>query len=120
MRLAVEQLQPAADYLLIDGRNTIDWPTPQRAIIKGDASSVSIAAASILAKVYRDTLIEKLDSEYPGYGLAKHKGYPTPAHLEALKKLGLTPLHRRSFRPKALPTLFDNLGDESSFVNEKD
>jgi len=108
MRRAVEQLSPAADSLLIDGRDTIDWPTPQQAIIKGDATSVSIAAASILAKVYRDRLIVKFDEKYPGYGLAKHKGYPTAAHLEALRRLGPTPLHRKSFHPKALPTLFEN------------
>jgi ribonuclease HII len=101
MRMAVEQLQPAPDFLLIDGRDTIDWPTPQQAVIKGDATSFSIAAASILAKVCRDRLIVDLDAQYPGYGLARHKGYPSPLHLEALRRLGPTPLHRKSYKPVA-------------------
>ena len=101
MRCAVEQLVQQPDFLLIDGRDTIDWPCPQRAVIKGDAISLSIAAASVLAKVYRDRMIVALDSEYPGYGLARHKGYGTAAHLAALERLGPTPLHRRSFAPVA-------------------
>lgn len=98
---AVEQLALSPDYLLIDGVDTIDWPCRQRSVIHGDAASVSIAAASILAKVYRDRLIVELDQQYPGYGLARHKGYGTAAHLAALKRLGPTPLHRRSFHPVA-------------------
>jgi ribonuclease HII len=101
MRLAVQQLALSPDFLLIDGRDTIDWPGPQQAVIHGDALSFSIAAASVLAKVYRDRQIVELDREYPGYGLAQHKGYPCPAHLEALKRLGPTPLHRKSFHPVA-------------------
>ena len=99
MRQAVEQLALSPDFLLIDGRDTIDWPGPQQAVIHGDASSVSIAAASILAKVHRDALIVELDRQYPGYGLARHKGYPCPAHKAALDRLGPTPMHRRSFQP---------------------
>ncbi|MDE3201392.1 MAG: ribonuclease HII [Acidobacteriota bacterium] len=99
MRRAVEQLTCIPDFLLIDGRDCIDWPCTQRAIIKGDAISVSIAAASVLAKVYRDRIVVELDNKYPGYGLAKHKGYGTALHLAALEKLGPTSLHRRSFRP---------------------
>ena len=99
MRRAVEQLALSPDYLLIDGRDTIAWDGLQQPVIHGDATSVSIAAASILAKVYRDKLIVELDREYPGYGLAQHKGYPCPSHKEALDRLGPTPLHRKSFQP---------------------
>lgn len=101
MRLAVAQLALTPDYLLIDGVDTIDWPCTQRPVIKGDATSFSIAAASILAKVYRDRLLVDLDGRYPGYGLAQHKGYGTPAHLEALARLGPTPLHRKNWSPVA-------------------
>lgn len=106
MRRAVEQLALSPDHLLIDGRDTIDWPCAQQPVIHGDATSVSIAAASILAKVYRDRLITELDQQYPGYGLAQHKGYPTAAHLAALERLGPSPLHRRSFHPVAQTDLF--------------
>ena len=105
MRRAVEQLALSPDYMLIDGRDLIDWPCPQQAVIHGDALSFSIAAASVLAKVYRDRLIVSLDREYPGYGLAQHKGYGCPAHLAALKRLGPTPLHRMSFHPVAQTAL---------------
>jgi ribonuclease HII len=101
MRRAVEQLALSPDFLLIDGRDTIDWECPQQAVIRGDGTSFSIAAASVLAKVYRDRLLVELDREYPGYGLAQHKGYPCPAHLAALRRLGPTPLHRKSFHPVA-------------------
>jgi ribonuclease HII len=106
MRMAVEQLAVAPDYLLpdyllIDGRDTIDWPCPQQAVVQGDATSLSIAAASVLAKVYRDRLLVELDAVYPGYGLARHKGYCSPEHLEALARLGPTPLHRKSYAPVA-------------------
>ena len=89
--------------VLVDGNKTI--PTlqrpGQRAIVKGDQRSRAIAAASVLAKVHRDKLMVALDALHPGYGLAQHKGYPTPQHLAALKELGPTPLHRRSFAPVA-------------------
>ncbi len=98
MRRAVAALRPRCDYLLVDALE-LDWPVPQRALIKGDARVTAIAAASILAKVERDQAIEALDRIYPGYGLAQHKGYPTPAHTQALRLLGPTPLHRRSFAP---------------------
>lgn len=101
MRRAVEQLALSPDYLLIDGRDTIDWDCPQQAVVQGDATSVSIAAASVLAKVHRDRLLIELDREFPGYGLAQHKGYPCPAHKAALERLGPTPLHRRSYLPVA-------------------
>jgi ribonuclease HII len=99
MRRAVQQLPLGPDFLLIDGRDTIDWDCPQQAVIRGDGASFSIAAASVLAKVHRDRLLVEFDREFPGYGLAQHKGYPCPAHLAALARLGPTPLHRKSYRP---------------------
>ena len=107
MRMAVEQLAVAPDFLLIDGRDTIDWPCAQQAVVEGDARSLSIAAASVLAKVHRDRLLVELDAVYPGYGLARHKGYCVAEHLEALARLGPTPLHRKSFGPVAQRMLFE-------------
>jgi ribonuclease HII len=101
MRLAVEQLAVAPDYLLIDGLDTIDWACPQQAVVQGDATSLSIAAASVLAKVHRDRLLVELDAQYPGYGLASHKGYCSREHLAALARLGPTPLHRKTYQPVA-------------------
>lgn len=110
MRLAVVQISQTADsllpdFLLIDGRETIEWNCPQQAVIHGDALSFSIAAASVLAKVYRDRLLVELDAEYPGYGLASHKGYCTEEHMLALARLGPTPLHRKSYGPVAQTAL---------------
>jgi ribonuclease HII len=105
MRRAVEQLPLSPDFLLIDGRDTIDWACPQQAVIRGDGTSFSIAAASVLAKVHRDRLLVELDREFPGYGLAQHKGYGSPMHLAALARLGPTPLHRKSFHPVAQAAL---------------
>ncbi len=105
MRLAVEQLTVLPDYLLIDGVDTIDWPCPQQSIIQGDSASLSIAAASVLAKVHRDRLLVELDAQFPGYGLASHKGYCSPEHLAALARLGPTPLHRKSYQPVAQSAL---------------
>jgi len=105
MRRAVEQLTLSPDFLLIDGRDTINWDCPQQAVIHGDGTSFSIAAASVLAKVYRDRLLVEFDREFPGYGLAQHKGYPCPAHLEALERFGPTPLHRKSYHPVAQAAL---------------
>jgi ribonuclease HII len=105
MRRAVDQLALSPDFLLIDGRDTIAWDGPQQAVVKGDAQSFSIAAASVLAKVFRDQLMVDLDRVYPGYGLARHKGYGTAEHMEALARLGPTPLHRKSFGPVAQATL---------------
>jgi ribonuclease HII len=101
MRMAVEQLTQVPDYLLIDGVDMIDWPCQQRSVIQGDGTSFSIAAASVLAKVYRDRLLVELDAVYPGYGLARHKGYCSVEHMEALVRLGPTPLHRKSYQPVA-------------------
>lgn len=101
MRTAVEQLAVQPDYLLIDGCDTIEWPCPQQSVIHGDSTSYSIAAASVLAKVYRDRMLVELDSVYPGYGLAKHKGYCSREHMAALDRLGPTPLHRKNWSPVA-------------------
>lgn len=101
MRRAVEQLALTPDYLLIDGVDTIDWACPQQPAVQGDATSFSIAAASVLAKVYRDRLLVELDSVYPGYGLASHKGYCSQEHLAALARLGPTPQHRKNWSPVA-------------------
>jgi ribonuclease HII len=98
MRKAVAQLQPAPDFLLVDAV-PIDLPVPQRSLIKGDARCHAIAAASIVAKVYRDACMRIWDEVFPAYGLAAHKGYSTPEHCLALRQFGPTPLHRLSFEP---------------------
>ena len=98
MTAALGQLAFVPDYLLIDAME-LDVPIEQKSLVKGDAKSISIAAASILAKTHRDTRMDQWDGVYPGYGFAQHKGYGTPEHLEALKRLGPTPLHRHSFAP---------------------
>lgn len=97
MRRAVEALNVAPDFLLVDARKIPNCPCPQRGIIHGDMLSASIAAASIIAKTTRDAVMRELDRRFPGYGLASHKGYPTPEHCRALKELGALPIHRRSF-----------------------
>lgn len=106
MRTAVGQLGIEPDYLLIDGCDTIDWPCPQQSVIHGDGTSYSIAAASVLAKVYRDRMLVELDAVYPGYGLAKHKGYCSREHVAALNLLGPTPMHRKNWSPVA-QTMFE-------------
>jgi ribonuclease HII len=99
MRRAVQNLGVVPDYALVDARTIPECPCPQKGIIHGDALSMSIAAASILAKTTRDRLMAELDARYPGYGLASHKGYPTPQHFQAIKERGVLPIHRRSFGP---------------------
>ena len=99
MKRAVENLKVMPDLVLVDAVK-IDVALPQENIIKGDALSYNIAAASILAKVYRDKLMENLDKKYPEYNLAKHKGYGTKAHIEALKKYGKCEIHRETFIKK--------------------
>jgi ribonuclease HII len=98
MTAALQQLTLQPDYLLIDALQ-LDVMIEQKSLIKGDARSVSIAAASILAKTHRDMRMEEWDVVYPQYGLARHKGYATPDHLEALRQHGASPLHRHSFAP---------------------
>ena len=100
MRLAVDQLGCVPDHLLIDAMR-IDHPCAQTKLIYGDSLSVSIAAASVLAKVYRDAQMREWHLAHPQYGLASHKGYATPEHRRALEEHGPTPLHRRSFAPVA-------------------
>ena len=98
MMEAIGQLEPQPQHLLIDAMR-LDLPIPQTSIIKGDANSLSIAAASIVAKVTRDQMMEEFDREYPGYDFAQNAGYGTAKHLAGLDKLGVTPIHRRSFEP---------------------
>lgn len=99
MSKAVEALTLAPDYLFIDGNAMPETTIPGEAIVDGDACVYLIAAASILAKEFRDREMARLDNEWPGYGFAQHKGYPTQAHLQALKSKGPSPCHRRSFGP---------------------
>lgn len=98
MMEAIGQLDPQPQHLLIDAMK-LDLPIPQTSIIKGDANSLSIAAASIVAKVTRDQMMEEFDREYPGYDFAQNAGYGTAKHLAGLDQLGVTPIHRRSFEP---------------------
>lgn len=98
MAIAVRQLSPQPQYLLIDGTFKIKMDMPQKVIVKGDARSLSIGAASIVAKVTRDRMMERYDRDYPEFGFARHKGYPTRMHREAIQRFGPCPLHRRSFK----------------------
>ena len=97
MRRAVEALPIPADFALIDGNCSRGFAIPTETVVKGDAKSMSIAAASILAKVTRDRQCEELDRQYPEYGIAKHKGYPTKDHMDAVKRFGPSPIHRKTF-----------------------
>jgi len=99
MRRAVASLRPAPALLLVDGNRDPRCGIPARTVVGGDGRLAPIAAASILAKVHRDREMAALDARYPGYGFARHKGYPTAAHLQALAALGASPVHRRSFAP---------------------
>ncbi len=99
MQRAAAALSLAADAALVDGRQTPVLPCPARAVVKGDSRSLSIAAASVVAKVSRDRRMAALAGDYPGYGWERNQGYGTPEHRAAIARLGITPLHRRSFRP---------------------
>jgi ribonuclease HII len=99
MARAVSALPVAPDEVLVDGNRCPELPCPARAIVKGDATVAVISAASILAKVARDAEMRELDRRYPGYGFARHMGYPTAEHVAALRRLGASPVHRRSFAP---------------------
>ena len=99
MRQALAKLDPAPEHALVDGRPVKSLLLPNTPLVKGDARSYSIAAASVLAKVTRDRLMREYDQAYPGYGFAEHKGYGTPQHLAAINALGPCPIHRRSFAP---------------------
>jgi ribonuclease HII len=98
MAISVKNLSPQPDYLLIDGKFRIPTDLSQEPIIRGDALSISIAAASIVAKVSRDRLMERYDQDYPQFGFSRHKGYPTKAHKEAIRTFGCCPIHRRTFK----------------------
>jgi ribonuclease HII len=99
MNLALAQLRPPPEHVLVDGRPVKSMRFPHTALVKGDGRSYSIAGASVLAKVTRDRLMHESDRQYPGYGFAEHKGYGTPQHLAAIQRLGPCPIHRRSFAP---------------------
>jgi len=99
MKSAVEQLQPSPEWLLIDYMSLPEVKLPQKGITRGDSLCFSIACASIIAKVTRDRLMIELDRVYPGYRLAQHKGYATREHVDCLRRLGPSPIHRRSFKP---------------------
>jgi ribonuclease HII len=123
MTRAVEALGLEPAWVLVDGNACPRWQRPSKAIVDGDAKCRSIAAASIVAKVTRDRMMADYASTYPGYGWEHNRGYPTPDHRRALKELGLTPLHRRSFGPvremearSAQPELvFERIQDGESF-----
>ncbi len=99
MKLAIEQLTVTVDEVLVDGKFCPDIQLPARAIIQGDLTVPEISAASIIAKTYRDNLLVELDEQYPEYGFAQHKGYPTRQHIAALEQYGVTDIHRRSYKP---------------------
>lgn len=98
MAIAVENLKPQPDFLLIDGKFTIPKKYPQQAIVKGDSLSLSISAASVIAKVTRDRIMVNFHADYPIYGFNRHKGYPTKEHREAIRIHGCCPIHRKTFR----------------------
>jgi ribonuclease HII len=108
MQRAVRGLDPVAEFALIDGNRCPELPCPARAVVKGDSRVAAISAASIIAKVARDREMVALDRVYPGYGLARHKGYPSRQHVEALQALGVTPIHRRSYAPVRRALGLDN------------
>jgi ribonuclease HII len=127
MRLAVNKalsrLEPedrARVFLLADGWQLPGAPVPGVGVRQGDRQSQAIACASIIAKVFRDEMMVRFDRRYPGYGFARHKGYGTPAHIEALKKLGVSPLHRRSFEPvkSMLEGFFEFSGEKLSRIQQ--
>jgi ribonuclease HII len=117
MTLALEALSPPADHLLIDHVSLPELPLPQLSLPKGDAHILSIAAASIVAKVSRDRMMVNLDVEYPGYGFARHKGYGTPQHQAALARLGPSAIHRFSFAP--LQRLVAGYGEQVPTTNQE-
>jgi ribonuclease HII len=108
MNAALAGLGDDVEHALVDGRPVRTLRLPQTALVKGDSLSYSIAAASVLAKVTRDRVLREADAQWPGYGFAAHKGYPTPEHLEAVSRLGPCPIHRLSFAPlrRSEPELF--------------
>ncbi len=118
MHRAVTGLSVSPQHLLVDARKVPDISMPQQGIVKGDTKSMSIAAASILAKTYRDQVMRNLDVKHPGYGFAQHKGYPTPEHLAALSRLGACDVHRRSFGPVREAPRLDGIQPDFTFENQ--
>src|SRR3954469_14884562 len=119
MNRALEQLQPPAQHALVDGRRVKSLRIPHTPLVKGDARSYSIAAASVLAKVTRDRLMTEMDGQYPNYGFAEHKGYSTPQHLAALRANGPCAIHRRSFgpmRPVELELFMEETAPEKAVI----
>lgn len=114
MKLAVQRV--SADLVLVDGNQPIECSLPQRTVIGGDRLHVQISAASILAKVWRDRLMETLGAKYPGYGLEKHSGYPTPAHKKAIIELGPCRVHRRTFAGVIVPSVTSSGRYEASVI----
>jgi ribonuclease HII len=108
MSISVDNLDPRPDFLIVDGKFKIPADIPQQPVVKGDSLCLSIAAASIVAKVTRDKLMEMYHQEYPQFGFSRHKGYPTKAHKAAIKKYGCCPIHRKSFKgvKEHLPPFF--------------
>lgn len=104
MRQAIENLPQSPDHLLIDGIDEIDWSGPQTTVVGGDAKSVSVAAASVIAKVTRDRIMQAYDRAYPEYGFPRHKGYGTAEHIAAIHRHGRCPIHRRSFHLRNTPS----------------
>lgn len=119
MHRAVEALPAPPDFLLVDGNRFHHPALPFETVVRGDALCFSIAAASILAKVERDRVMCALDARYPDYGFARHKGYPTRAHVDALRRLGPTPEHRRSFSVKALMSQGEIFDDRQKGTGKK-
>ena len=115
MLQALEGLQPCADFLLIDAISLRESGLPQKAIIRGDSASASIAAASVIAKTYRDALMREYDCAYPQYGFARHVGYGTREHWAALREHGCCPIHRRSFRG----VIQEDEGEEEEVTEEE-
>jgi len=111
MKMAISQLNPDPDFLLVDAV-PLELPIPQQPIIQGDERCHAIAAASIVAKVYRDQMMREWDKYYPEYGLANHKGYQTPEHMKAIRSYGPTPLHRLSFEPVRRHALYSPLFED--------
>jgi ribonuclease HII len=115
MQRAVAALPHQPEYILVDGNRCPEFPCPSEAIVKGDLTEPAISAASILAKVARDEEMRRLDLEYPGYGFASHKGYGTREHISAIARLGVVPIHRRSYAP-VRKALTGEMTGEDEFV----
>ena len=99
MKRAIQGLSLSPEYIIVDGNRLPSWPYPSEALVRGDSIAPCVSAASIIAKVFRDKEMRDLDKIYPGYGFSSHKGYGTKKHIDAIKHLAPTPIHRRTFEP---------------------